>query len=142
MSQLTTKTNSPSHSSNPNTDHTTKSGTKPATGIEALTDTSFVPTLESAPLTRYLQSFIVLATMVASVAVAAMFLNFDIFQTSIQQWFILLAVTASLFYTGVVWIDWWTIVVEYWWLSIPILAGMGVAVVRMDEGMRALNQVD
>ncbi|KAF3921580.1 hypothetical protein AA313_de0204852 [Arthrobotrys entomopaga] len=132
----------PAHPSNPNENHTTKRGNKPTSGTEVLTDTSFVPTLESAPSTRYLQSFLVLFMMVSSAAFSAWFLDFDIFQSKAQQQLVLLGVIGGLFYSGAVWIDWWTIVVEYWWISIPLLAGLGIIVVRLDEGMRLPQDLD
>ncbi|KAK6362567.1 hypothetical protein TWF730_000024 [Orbilia blumenaviensis] len=126
----------------PNTDHTTNSGTKPSSGTEVITDTSFAPTLESAPLLRCVQSFFVLSLLITFASLGAWYVGFDIIQTTSQQWVVIGAATISLFYSGVIWIDWWIIVVEYWWLSIPALAGIGIVMLRMDEATRAIDEVD
>ncbi|KAF3092602.1 hypothetical protein TWF102_008419 [Orbilia oligospora] len=143
MGASTATIRSPFHSSDSkNTDHATKSGDKPTSGTEIIIDTSFAPTLEAAPLSRYLQSFVVLSFLLGSARVGIWYLGFDIFQTTTQQWVIIAAVTTCLFYSGVVWIDWWAVVVEYWWLSIPILAGTSILFIRMDEAIRDVQEID
>ncbi|KAK6535769.1 hypothetical protein TWF281_000021 [Arthrobotrys megalospora] len=142
MGTSTAAIRGPFHSSEQNTDHTTKSGTKPTTGTEIITDTSFAPTLESAPFSRYLKSFFVLSILVACVCAGACYIGLDFLQTTSQQWAIIASVTIGLFYSGVVWIDWWEIIVEYWWLSIPLLAGIGMVMIRMDEATRAVDELD
>ncbi|EGX45302.1 hypothetical protein AOL_s00170g9 [Orbilia oligospora ATCC 24927] len=143
MGASTATIGSPFHSSDSKkTDDATKSGDKPTSGTEIIIDTSFAPTLEAAPLSRYLQSFVILSFLLGSAGVGIWYLGFDIFQTTTQQWVIIAAVTTCLFYSGVVWIDWWAVVVEYWWLSIPILAGTGILFIRMDEAIRDVQEID
>jgi len=133
MASPSSKPSDPANPANPNQNHTPKDGTKPTSGFTAITDTDFVPTLDAAPPTRYLQSFMVLTGMIGSMAFAAYYMKFDIFQTTLQQYAILGVVVTSLFYTGVVWIDWWEVAVGYWWLSFPVLGLAGLLLVRMDE---------
>ncbi|KAF3160249.1 hypothetical protein TWF106_009014 [Orbilia oligospora] len=143
MGSSTATIRSPFYSSDSkNTDHATKPGDKPTSGTETIIDTSLAPTLEAAPLFRYIQSFVILSFLLGSAGVGVWYLGFDIFQTTTQQWVIVAAVTTCLFYSGVVWIDWWAVVVEYWWLSIPILAGTGILLTRMDEAIRDVQEID
>ncbi|KAK6516059.1 hypothetical protein TWF506_005972 [Arthrobotrys conoides] len=143
MGTSTAAIRSPFHpNKSQNTDHTTEFGEKPTSGTEIITDTSFAPTLQVAPLSRYILSFAVLSFLLVCAGVGVWYLELDIFQTTTQQWVIVAAVIVSLFYSGVVWIDWWAILVEYWWLSIPILAGMGIVFIRMDEATRGVEEID
>jgi len=142
MSDPSVKPSDPAHPAHPNVDHTTKSGSKPETAVTAVLDSNFLPTLDGAPPTRYVQSFLILASIILGLAFLAYIHGLEVFQTTAQQNVIMGLVTFTLFYTGVVWIDWWELAVGYWWFTLPILAGFGVLLVRMNEAATGIDDVD
>lgn len=83
-----------------------------------------------------------LSTVVASLAYLAYIWEFDIFQTTGQQAAIMGSVVFALFYTGVVWIDWWEVVVGYWWLSAPLVGGAFLMIARMEEEATGIKDAD
>lgn len=78
------KPSDPAHGTSSNTDHTTTSGTKPTSVVEAVTDPSFFPTLDKAPLAQKIKSHLLLACIVYG-GVAVLWLSgFTLFQTRSQ----------------------------------------------------------
>jgi hypothetical protein len=51
-------------------------------------------------------------------------------------------VTLALFVIGTVWVDWWELVLGYWWLSIPIGAAAKLALVVNQEAQAGLEEVE
>lgn len=51
-------------------------------------------------------------------------------------------VLTTLFATGTVWIDWWELVLGYWWLSLPIGAAAGLVFVMNQEASSTLGEVE
>ena len=47
-----------------------------------------------------------------------------------------------LWITGTIWIDWYELVIGYWWLSMPIGAAVGVLFVLAQERVDTIGQVD
>lgn len=47
---------------------------------------------------------------------------------------LLVTAIAILYWLDVHKLDWWTLLVRYGWLSMPVLAGMGLLLVRIEEG--------
>ncbi|KAK6207241.1 hypothetical protein LQW54_007325 [Pestalotiopsis sp. IQ-011] len=75
------KPSDPAHGTSSNDDHTTTSGTKPTSVVEAVTDPSFFPTLDKAPLAQKIKSHLLLACIVYG-GVAVLWLSgFTLFQT-------------------------------------------------------------
>ena len=52
------------------------------------------------------------------------------------------AVMMGLFYTGVVWMDFWELVVGYWWITLPLVGGAGIFHVLMMETAEEIMDVD
>ena len=64
----------------------------------------------------------------------------------VEQLLLLAGVICVLFlamwFTGTVWIDWWELVIGYWWLSIPISAATGLLFVMAQERADTIKEVD
>jgi len=111
---------------------------KVSTAVAAVTDPKFpLPVLndESSTL-RYILSFGTLAALLGGGVVGAWYLDVTMLQS--QQPVIVLsvaffAILGALFFTGTVWIDWFELVLGYWWLSMPIGALAGLALVMNQE---------
>ncbi|RDW84995.1 hypothetical protein BP6252_02585 [Coleophoma cylindrospora] len=185
-------TGDPAHPDQPNNDHTTTSGEKPKTAFQAIMDPEFLPTLESAPKTQHIKSYIILISLVIGGVVGAWFFGFELFQVASSKdpqvpftvpeprilassWIELVAllglVIAGLLllisWTGALWIDWWELVLGYWWLryvvsgirvvldgpsgaesanwpfdrSMPAAGGAVVCLVMMQETASSMNEV-
>lgn len=145
---------------------------KVKTTIAAVFDPSFpLPTLEAqkTPALRYVQSFLVLTFLLSTAVFGAWFFNFSILQSSfaadtspnpkaknvlsllgmvitMEQLALLIGVIGVLFltmwFTGTVWIDWWELVIGYWWLSMPVGASAGLLFLMAQERTDTMGQVD
>ncbi len=145
---------------------------KVKTTLTAVFDPSFpLPTLESrkTPTTRYIQSFLVLFFLLSAAVVAAWFFELSILQTSsstsispnaksknvlsilgvvipVDQLALLVGATVVLFlsmwFTGTIWIDWWELLIGYWWLSLPVGGAAGLLFVMAQERTDTMGQVD
>ncbi|RDW78159.1 hypothetical protein BP5796_06011 [Coleophoma crateriformis] len=162
----TTATGDPAHPDQPNHDHTTTSGEKPKTAFQAIMDPEFVPTLESVPKTQHMKSYLVLISLVIGGVVGAWFFGFELFQIAsskdpqipfivpeprrlVSSWielvallgFVIVGLLALISWTGAHWIDWWELVLGYWWLSMPAAGGAVVCLVIMQETASSMNEV-
>jgi hypothetical protein len=111
---------------------------KLATLTAAVTDSKFpLPVLNDQSSTlRYILSFGTLASFLAGGIVGAWFLDVTMLQS--QQPVVVLSlaffgILGALFFTGTVWIDWFELVLGYWWLSMPIGAAAGLVLVMKQE---------
>ena len=128
---------------------TDTSENKVATATSILTDPKFpLPTLtaNSSPL-AYAKSFAVLSCLLASGLSFAWFIDMPLVTAVGIDPVLLLAgafvfFMALLFATGTVWIDWWELVLGYWWLSMPIGAAAGLALVMNQENTTQMGEVD
>ncbi|KAL3424804.1 hypothetical protein PVAG01_04085 [Phlyctema vagabunda] len=159
-------TRDPAHPSNANQDHTTKDGEKPTNAFTAITDPDFLPTLESAPKTQHLKSYLVLISLVVGGVVGAWFYGFELFQFSSTQdpqipfqpaeptvsdssvleiisllGLVVAALLVVISWTGALWIDWWELVLGYWWLSMPVGGAAGLCLVLMQETASGMDEV-
>lgn len=141
----------PAHPSNPNTNHTTRTGEKPTDAYTAITDPTFLPTLDSAPTTQHIKSHLLLFLLLLSCISVAYFAGFELFQVSDDaSWgrlgLVLGAVVGGgamlMWWTGSYYIDWWELVAGYWWLSMPVAGGMVVLLVMAQEQATGLPEVD
>lgn len=154
----------PAHSASKNADHVTTSGEKPTSLFEYLTDASFIPTLDDAPLEQKIKSYLLLILTIFGCVATLWFFEFTLFQTILGRSptsptvvqgplvpdapisFVeaakeLLFVTtgasvlimAMMFITGTANVDYWSLVMEYGWYTIPILAGVGLVFVISKE---------
>ncbi|ERF75877.1 hypothetical protein EPUS_01243 [Endocarpon pusillum Z07020] len=145
---------------------------KAKTTLAAVFDPSFpLPTLEpkKTPTTRYIQSFLVLFFLLAAGVMGARFFELSILQTSSsistspnpkskhvlsvlglvmpkEQLAVLIGVIVVLFlamwFTGTIWIDWWELVVGYWWLSLAICVAVALLFLMAQERTDTIGQVD
>jgi hypothetical protein len=145
---------------------------KAKTTLAAVFDPAFpLPTLEpnQKSTTRYIQSFLVLLFLLSTTVIGAWFFELSILQISsstptslnpkaknvlpvlgmvirVEQLALLVGMISVLFlamwFTGTVWIDWWELVIGYWWLSMPIAALVGVLFFLAQEGTETIGEVD
>lgn len=120
---------------------------KVSTAIAAVTDPKFpLPVLDNKSSTlRYILSFSTLMALLASGIVGAWYLDVTMLQS--QSPIIVLScafitVLGALFFTGTVWIDWFELVLGYWWLSMPIGALAGLALVMNQEASTGIHESD
>ncbi len=121
------------------------------TTTAALTDPNFpLPELdESTSYARHALSFFVLLALLVGGCVGAWFFEPSFLQVSENVW-VQVGILAGmagftlmmLFFTGTVWIDWWELVLGYWWLSIPIAAAAGLVFVLNQESAMTLKEVE
>ena len=120
---------------------------KLSTAIAAVTDPKFpLPSLtaESSSL-RYALSFGTLLALLVGGIGGAMYCGVEILQSSqplALGAFAVATMIAAFFLTGTIWIDWFELVVGYWWLSIPIGALAGIAVVLNIEASATLAETE
>ncbi|MCJ1413571.1 hypothetical protein MMC19_007692 [Ptychographa xylographoides] len=122
--------------------HTPHTGLKPIDAYNAITDPNVLPTLDDAPTSRRLQSSIVLVTLLSGAIFGAWFLGVDILQTQTQIIGIGGAVLAAIAFAGGLQIDWWGLVMGYWWLSMPVAGLAGVGFLLMQEQATSLQETD
>ena len=120
---------------------------KTATATAILTDPDFpLPALDNkSSYLRHVRSFAVLSVLLAGGIVGAWFLDTSLLQSEQPVYMIAgaFAVTMlALFATGTVWIDWYELVLGYWWLSIPIGAAAGLVLVLNQEAQAGLEEVE
>lgn len=139
---------------------------KAQTAIAAVFDPSFpLPTIEpgKTPTSRYIQSFLLLFILLSAAVLGAWFFELSILQASpnqeakhvlsfvgvtmpVEQLLLLVGVISVLFlamwFTGTIWIDWWELVVGYWWLTAPVAAAMGLLLVVAQERIDTVGEVD
>lgn len=118
---------------------------KLSTAIAAVTDPKFpLPILDekSSPV-RYILSFGTLFLLLGGGIGGAWMLGTELLQSSQPVVFaggIFAAVLGALFVTGTVWVDWFELVVGYWWLSMPIGALAGLILVLNHEDSTGLEE--
>lgn len=161
----------PAHGAHKNNDHTTKSGEKPTTAFEAITDPSFFPTLEGAPLAQKLKSWSLLLFLIFGAVSMLWFFGFTLFQTDPPAVPIPMAVpgreggymesftevakevglmtvgaTAAiyglLYTTGTTNLDFWSLVMEYGWWTMPLAGFIGVMFVILQEHTETIGEVN
>lgn len=145
---------------------------KAKTSLAAVFDPSFpLPTLEpkKTPTIRYIQSFLVLLFLLSAAVIGAWFFELSILQSGfgtatspnpkaknvlsilgivirVEQLALLVGTIGVLFFamwfTGTVWIDWWELVIGYWWLSMPIAGLAGLLFLLAQERTDTMGQVD
>jgi len=150
MATIAHSTSDPAHPSNPNNDHTKTDGTKPQTAIDVIVDPDFLPTLEKAPIQQHLKSNLLLLSLITSGVFGSWLLGLDMFQVSEgQSWGMLASglmgvvgvIGLGVWFTGALWIDWWELVLGYWWLSMPVAAGAGLLFVMAQEKSKGLKEL-
>lgn len=120
---------------------------KGTTTLAAVLDSSFpLPTLtsESTPL-QYFLSFATLFALLALGVGGAIYVGVEILQSS-RPFFMagtgIALLMGAFFITGTIWIDWYGLVVKYWWLSMPIGALAGIAVVLNIEASTGIADTE
>jgi len=118
---------------------------KLSTAVAAVTDPKFpLPVLnDESSILRHILSFGTLAALLGGGVVGAWYLDVTMLQS--QQPVVVLsvaflAILGALFFTGTVWIDWFELVLGYWWLSMPIGALAGLALVMNQEASTGIAE--
>jgi len=116
------------------------------------TDILPLPTLEShSPITAHLKSHSILLVGVIAAITGCWLFGFDLLQpsetTSWQQIALVGGVLtaaggALLWFIGLHHIDWWALIMEYWWISMPIGLAVMFMYVRAEEGSLELGEKD
>lgn len=113
--------------------------------LAALADPDFLPSLTTtSPLhPRALRSHLVLTTLLFG----GLYLSYFIFSVEIlQTWpqFLGIAATAlfGILLTGGFNIDWWSLLLDFWWLSLPLCGAAGLALVVMQENATSFAETD
>jgi len=133
----------PAHHSSGNNDHTTSSGTKPTGVVEALLDPEFLPTTAKAPVMRKVQSAgILLILVIGAMLGARMLLNTEILQVQWPLFFATGAAIAGSIFAIAGDIDWWELLLAYWYLCLPVGAVTGALLVMMGEQATGLADVE
>lgn len=156
----------PAHGASKNADHVTTSGEKPTSLFEYLTDASFIPTLDDAPLEQKIKSYMLLIVTIFGCVATLWFFEFTLFQTilgrsalstvvpqgplvqvpdastsfveAVKELVLVttgasVVIMAMMFFTGTANVDFWSLVMEYGWYTIPIIAGVGLVFVISKE---------
>ena len=145
---MTTPNNPNASDDYPRSEKQTNTGDqKTATATAILTDPDFpLPALDNkSSYFQHARSFAVLSVLLAGGIVGTWYLNTSLLQSEQPVYVIAgaFAVTMlALFVTGTVWVDWYELVLGYWWLSIPIGAAAGLALVLNQEGRAGLEEVE
>lgn len=144
LSTQSSSSSSSSPTTMPHSDanHTKSGAPKPATAVSTITDPNFLPSLDEAPTTRKLQSHLLLSLLLASAIFAAYILGLDIIQGRVAIGVLGVAVALAIGAVGGWNIDWWELVLGYWWFSIPIAGLAGLAYLIMQEHASGLNETD
>jgi hypothetical protein len=120
---------------------------KTATTATILTDPEFpLPALDKkSSYFQHIRSFAVLSVLLCGGIFGAWFLDTSLLQSE-QPVYMIAGVFGiimlALFATGTVWVDWWELVLGYWWLSIPIGAAAVLVLVMNQEKQAGLEEVD
>lgn len=119
---------------------------KASTVIAAVTDPKFpLPVLdENATTLRYVLSFGTLATLLAGGLAGAWYVGgvamLQSEQPLIPLTIAFFAILGALFFTGTVYIDWWELVLGYWWLAMPLGAAVGIMLVFNEERSAGIGE--
>ena len=118
---------------------------KLSTAVAAVADPKFpLPVLDDkSSALRYILSFGTLATLLLTGIAGAWYLDVILLQS--QQPAIVLSVAffvvlGALFFTGTVWIDWYELVLGYWWLSMPVGAAAALILVMNQEASTGIQE--
>ena len=116
------------------------------------TDAIPLPTLtHESPATAHLRSYLLVFSLLLISIVGSYVLGFSLLQISpstswIEGGITLLALVGvagtALWWTGSHKIDWWELVMGYWWFSMPIAGAAGLLLVRAQEGSSEIGEVD
>jgi hypothetical protein len=113
--------------------------------VAAITDPTFpLPELnDKSSILDYILSFITLFVLLGLGLCGAWLFDASMLQSS-QPLFVLstafTVIVAALFLTGTVWVNWWELVLGYWWLSMPIGALAGLVLVLNQEASTGLEE--
>ena len=116
-----------------------------STAVAAVTDPKFpLPVLdENAAMLRYVLSFGTVAALLAGGLAGAWFLGITMLQSQhpvVALSIAFFTVLGALFFTGTVWIDWFELVLGYWWLSMPIGAAAGIVLIMNQEATAGMDE--
>ena len=121
---------------------------KSATAYAAITDPTFpLPVLnENSPVIHYVRSFAVLVSLIIIAVAGSWYMGMAVLQSDDHPYLVLDGLVAAAFAglaaTGNLWIDWWVLVLGYWWLSLLVAVVVSTGFVLSQETQEALQDVD
>jgi len=123
--------------------HTKHTNLTPADAYAVITDPNILPSINAeTPLLHRLGSYIVLASLLSGGLFVAYIFGVDILQTQAEIVGIGLAVAIAFGFVGGWSIDWWDLVLGYWWLSMPVAGLAGLAFMVMQERASGMVEVE
>ncbi|MCJ1249694.1 hypothetical protein MMC30_006920 [Trapelia coarctata] len=123
--------------------HTKHTGLTPSDAYNAITDPDILPSLDSeTSLPHRLGSYIVLLSLLASGLFAAYIFGVDILQTQTQLVGVGITIALGMGLVGGWSIDWWDLVLGYWWLSMPVAGLAGLMFLLMQEEGSGMVEVE
>jgi len=133
----------PSDPDHSNRDHVSSASTKPDDFLTVLTDPNFKPTIADAPLLRKAQSFAVLFALVAG----GLYLGRTVLRVELLTvgWPVVVAIGVAITAAIVAVagdVDWWELVLAYWWLTMPVGAAAAVALIVLGEETNGMRDLD
>lgn len=120
---------------------------KGKTTLAAIFDGSFpLPALTAdSSVLSYVLSFGTLLALIAGGIGGAWYLGYEILQSSqplVMGGIITVVAMFAFWITGTIWVDWFELVIGYWWLSMPIGALAGLAVVLNAEASATMAETE
>lgn len=120
---------------------------KGRTAIAAVIDPTFpLPSLtEESTTIQYALSFGTLFLLLGIAIGGAYLYGVEILQSSqpfLVTGSVFAALVAAFFFTNTIWIDWYELVLGYWWLSLPIGALAGLAVLLNMEAQATMAETE
>ncbi|MCJ1282917.1 hypothetical protein MMC26_002243 [Xylographa opegraphella] len=122
--------------------HTEHTGLTPKDAYNVITDPEVLPSLDEASVPRKIQSTFVLLFLLCCGLFGAWFLGVDILQSQTQIVGIGVAVALAIAFAGGFNVDWWDLVVGYWWLSMPVAGLAGIAFLLVQETTSGIQETD
>lgn len=116
------------------------------------TDILPLPTLTtSSPTTTHLKSHLTILFLLITSILGSYLLGFSLLQQSSSTTWLESAISlaalvgvgaTALWWTGSHKIDWWELVLGYWWFSMPIAGAAGLLLIRAQEGSEEIGDVE
>lgn len=133
----------PAHHSSGNDDHTTSTGAKPSHLVEALLDPEFLPSTTKAPMLRKVQAYgVLLALVMGGMVGARKVLSIEILQTEMPIFLATGVAVATTIFAVAGDIDWWELVLAYWWFSLPAGGAMMLLLIVMGENATGMTEAE
>ncbi|MCJ1321641.1 hypothetical protein MMC15_006986 [Xylographa vitiligo] len=122
--------------------HTEHTGLTPKDAYNVITDPDVLPSLDEASVPRKIQSTFVLLVLLCGALFGAWFLGVDILQSQTQIIGVGIAIAVAIAFVGGFNMDWWDLVLGYWWISMPAAGLAGIAFLLIQENTSGMEETD